>query len=321
MNMPIAPLKPFLLGILSLWLYHASAVDHFDLKLCRDKAVYYFAEHDITKGDPELKFAVIYIHGFNGGARDAASSLRQKLQQFKKDEKVLSIAPSFFTAKSCPKNRLGTAMLWDGGWRGGAAALNGSKISNFEVIDRIFAILSDKKLYPAMKRIVLCGFSAGGQCVNRYIAVGKMPLASEISTGFAVGNPSTYLYIDNRRLIDGEFRNVEDNDKVNPWFYGMDNRYAYCRDIPVSQVMKNLSSRPTLYFCGTADIGKHLLDVTPAAVMQGKNRYDRFLTFQKYTALFPQWRKAVRFIAVPKIAHSATVFYKNHAIQKWVFGE
>ena len=42
------------------------------------KALFYFAEHEVEKGDPEAECAVIWIHGMNGGSADAAGALRRK---------------------------------------------------------------------------------------------------------------------------------------------------------------------------------------------------------------------------------------------------
>lgn len=296
-------------------------VSQFDLKVCSDKAAYYFAEHDIRQGDPALKYAVIYIHGAKGGARDAAGRMRKELRRHNPQEKVYCIAPSFFTKGTCPEDKQKSVLLWGGGWRGGSDALNGNHISNFEVIDQIYRILSDKKLYPKMKRITLVGFSAGGQCVNRYAAVGEMPVSPDVETVFVVGNPSVYLYIDNRRFERGKFRKVKSKSNYNRWFLGLEKRYPYCKRMSKSKIFRNLFSRPTLYFCGTADVNRKMLDVDQAAMLQGKNRYERFKIYRKHIARYPEWEKKVVFISVPGIAHSSAVFYKDAVVQKWVFGE
>ena len=315
----ISGLKILCAGCLLFTSAKVFAAEQFDLGVCRSKSAYYFAEHDITQGDSTLKYAVIYIHGSRGGAKDAAALLRNKLKQYDPKEKVYCIAPSFFTGETCPKEKKNDALLWQGGWRGGAQAINGSKISNFEVIDKIYEILSDKQLYPQLKRITLIGFSAGGQCVNRYVAVGKAPVRN-VETAFVVGNPSVYLYIDNLRFKKGKFRKVKSKSKFNRWYLGLDDPYPYNRNTDKNQILKNLTSRPTLYFCGTADTGKEMLDTSPAAMLQGKNRYERFLIYQKHVASYPEWAKMTTFISVPGIAHSSHVFYRNDIVQKWIYG-
>lgn len=310
----------FIFAVLFAYL-ECGAVGQFDLKVCRGKKAYYFAEHDIMKGDPNLEYAVIYIHGAKGGARDVARGLRRHLKKYNRNKHVYCIAPSFFTKETCPPEKADEALIWRGGWRGGDSAVNGNKISNFEVIDRIYSVLSDPSLYPSMKRITLCGFSAGGQCVNRYVAVGKIPLKKHVECVFVVGNPSIYLYIDKKRFENGRFRNSKSRSNFNQWFMGLDKRFRYCKGLSKREILENLSSRKTLYFCGTADTDRKMLDVGKGAMTQGKNRYERFQIYQKYTALFPSWKQAIRFISVPGIAHSSAVFYKDNILQKWVFGE
>ena len=294
------------------------AADRFDLKVCRDKAAYYFAEHDIMQGDKTLKYAVIYVHGASGGAKDGARRLRQEMKRYNQSEKVYCIAPSFFIQKTCPEALRGKAMLWEKSWRAGDKSVNGNNFGSYEVIDKIYAALSDPELYPAMKRITLCGFSAGGQFVNRYIAVGKLPVAKHIETVFVVGNPSVYLYIDKMRFVNGKFQEINEKNDFNTWYYGLEKRNDYCKKIPLEEIMKNLSSRKTLYFCGSADT-KGMRN--PEAMLQGKNRYDRFAVYRKYTAMFPQWAKELQFISVPGIPHSTEVFYKNSILPRWILGE
>ena len=291
--------------------------EQFSLKVGKDRDVYYFAEHDILQGNKDLKYALIYIHGAGGGAGDSAKRFRIKAKEYKANEKVYCIAPSFFTAKTVKKLR-DKALIWEKGWRQGDPAINGCHIGSYEVIDRIYTILSDPKLYPSLKRIVLCGFSAGGQFVNRYIAVGKLPVAPHIETGFAVANPSIYLYINKLRMVNGKFQEVNEKNGFNNWYYGLDNRNAYCKDLSVDDIMKNLAVRKTLYFCGTADI-KGLKN--PEAMLQGKNRCDRLRIYQQYTAMYPQWAKALKFFYIPNIKHDTAVFYVNNILPKWVLGE
>ena len=87
--------------------------------------------------------------------------------------------------------------------------------------------------------------------------------------------------------------------------------------------MTNLTSRPTLYLCGEADTDTkgESLDTSPSAMLQGKNRYERFLIFKKYTELFPAWRKMLRFVSIPGAGHSSRrVVFECPAFLALVFG-
>ena len=298
----------------------AAGVERYELPTGGDKKVYYFAEHDINSGNKDLEYAVIFIHSASGGARDRASFLRAR---FAGKKQVFCVAPFFPENKTCPADERGKVLLWGGknNWRGGDNALNGDHSSNFAIIDKIYAALSDPQLYPALKQITLVGFSAGGQCVNRYIAVGRMPLKRQVKTRFVVASPSTYLYVDEMRMVNGTFRKPDaEVATYDCWHTGLHDMVEYCQGITREQVMANLAARETWYFCGAKDTGKKLLVVTPAAMLQGENRYDRFLTYQKYIARFPQWQKMCKFVPVPKIAHAASVLLYKHLLIKLICG-
>ena len=144
-----------------------------------------------------------------------------------------------------------------------------------------------------MKRIVLLGFSAGGQFVGRYAAVGKCPARADVRVEFAGIAPSTELRLD---------EDVE-------WHYGLKNRPRYSAALSRDAILANLSSRRVWRGCGTADVSQGgALDKSPAAMMQGKNRYDRYLNFREYLKAFPDWAKQVSFHDIPDVGHSGKVF-------------
>ena len=46
---------------------------------------------------------------------------------------------------------------------------------------------------------------------------------------------------------------------------------------------------------GIADIERAMLDIDEASMLQGKNRYERFLIYQKHVARYPDWKQKTRF--------------------------
>ena len=60
--------------------------------------------------------------------------------------------------------------------------------------------------------------------------------------------------------------------------------------------------------CGTADVTRGSLDVSPPAMQQGKNRYDRFINFKEYLKGYPAWAARVSFHDIPGIGHSGAVY-------------
>ena len=265
-------------------------------------AVYYDAAHAVTAGDRDADLGVIVVHGWGGGVKPAArDTLQANLTT--RGAKPFIVSPLFPSRMALEKAKIkdGRAMWcnWQNNirspaddWRGGGDA-TGTGISSFEVVDRLIETLSDKNLYPAMKRIVLLGFSAGGQFVGRYAAVGKCPSRAGIKVEFADIAPSTELRLD---------------DDVD-WHYGLRNRPRYSAALSREAILANLSSRRVWRGCGTADVSQGgALDKSPAAMAQGLNRYDRFRNFRDYLKDFPDWAKQTSFHDIPGVAHSGKVF-------------
>ena len=288
------------------------------------KKLFYFAGHSIDRGNPKTEYAVIWIHGMNGASSDSAHALRKKLAGIKNGDSVYCIAPSFMESRhSNDPVMQDKTLLWDReNWRGGGKASNGNGISSFTVIDMICGKLSDREKYPRLRHILIAGFSAGGQFVNRYIAVGRPPEAEGLRYSFAVGAPSTYLYIDKRRFSNGSFSVPGTRDKTfNQWRDGLEQLPEYASGMSNGQIMKNLSTRYALYLIGSADTGKKNLSMTPGAMLQGKNRHDRFIIFQQYVKLFPQWQKCLRFKTVPGAGHNKVkVMFDSPEFLSMVFG-
>lgn len=269
----------------------------------------YWAERPLETGDAEAEYAVIFVHGLSRKPRDQSATLKALVKKDPRARKVIYAMPAFFSDKNCPAELQGRIALWntrEHDWRRGDLSFGERGVSSFAVIDRMYELLADRARYPKLKHILLCGFSAGGQVVNRYIAVGKCARREDLSLSFAVGAPSTYLYLDGRRpAADGAFRVPEPEvPEWDSWHFGLRDRNAYAQRLSETQIMADLTSRPTLYLCGEADVGKRGLAASPGAMTQGANRYRRFLNYRKYVALFPEWEKQCRFVSVPKAGHS-----------------
>ena len=268
-------------------------------------AVYYGSEHAVTAGDKTAELAVIVIHGWGGGAKASDhKTLREDLA--KRGVKAYVVAPLFprrstlKKAKVADDGRAVWGASWDvpgqrGGpaddWRGGGDAV-GTSLSSFDIVDRLMETLSDVRLYPALKRVVLVGFSAGGQFTGRYVATGKLPLRQGLAADFAVIAPSTELRL----------------DPDTTWHYGLKDRPRYSAKLTEADIRRNLASRRVWRGCGTADVTRGSLDVSPPAMQQGKNRYDRFTNFKEYLKGYPDWAAKVSFHDIPGIGHSGAVY-------------
>ncbi|MBR3221614.1 MAG: hypothetical protein IKF72_05210 [Kiritimatiellae bacterium] len=282
--------------------------------------VYYFAPHRIEDGS-RCETAAILIHGWGGGFR-----LTRDVEPFARalanavgpsNTAPYVIAPLFPRRRILVKNGIkddGRAVWndswgWDlskhgkpdDDWRGGGDAA-GVKLSSFDVVDAILMAFGDKERYPALKRVIVTGFSAGGQFVGRYAAVGKGFVRDGVEVRYAAMAPSTELRLD---------------DDVS-WHYGIKGRPRYSAQMTRDQMLNNLSRRRVWRACGTKDVLGKSLDICPEAMRQGENRYARFRSFEKYLKQFPEWAKQVSFHAIEGIGHESIVAHTEKVFIDYV---
>jgi hypothetical protein len=154
----------------------------------------------------------------------------------------------------------------------------------------------------------MTGYSAGGQFVGRYAAVGKGIVREGITLEYAAMAPSTELRL----------------DPDVSWHYGLKNRPRYSAALTFDQILGNLSRRRVWRGCGDADTkgpGQTALDVSPAAITQGKNRYERFLNFKEYLKQFPAWEKQVSFHVFKGMSHNNAAAHSSKALIGFILGK
>lgn len=281
-----------------------------------ERPVHYFSPHAVECGDA-CRTAVVIVHGWGDGVElpAEAPSFVGVAAQLAQDVPYV-IAPVFPTRKTMEKFKLvddGRAHWCDSmigrkdswcsptdDWRGGGDA-NGTRMSSFDVIDRFFSTLGDRAKYPNLRRVVLTGFSAGGQFSGRYAAVGKGVVNADVVIGYAPMAPSTWLLLD---------------EEVS-WLYGLKDRPRYASGLSRADILRNLASRRQWNACGRKDVLKKpltSLDDTPQAQAQGENRYDRFLNFRTYVKGFPNWDRQSSFHTFEALGHEYTRAFADPAI-------
>ena len=289
-------------------------------------AVYYDAYRPIEAGS-RAEVAVVFIHGWGGGVSRVLPGFVKALAERAGSEARTPyvIAPMFprrLTLKHHGEPDDGRAVWCDSwaneskspdrmglaadDWRGGGDAV-GTSFSSYDYIDLIFARFADQTRYPNLKRVVLAGFSAGGQFAGRYAAVGKGVVRKGVTVDYIAMAPST------------EFR----FEKDQPWHYGLKNRPRYAARLTDDEIMANLCSRRVWRGCGSLDVkGRPYtsLDMTPPAVLQGTNRLERFHSFAKYLDKYPEWKKQVSFHVFEGVGHQEYLCYPDPVILDFVFG-
>ena len=271
--------------------------------------------------------AVILIHGWGGHVRKILPVFNDALAARASGAEPVPyvIAPMFPRRKTLAGNKGGPdddRAVWNDSWdssalhkigsaaddwRGGGDA-NGTTFSSYDFIDRILDRMCDTNLFPRLKRIVIAGFSAGGQFSGRYAAIGKGAVREGVELVYIDMAPST------------EFR----FDKDEPWHYGLKGRPRYGSGLTDEDIMRNLCSRRVWRGCGDMDTKGRphtSLDMTPPAVRQGSNRLERFRNFEKYLDAYPEWKKQTSFHVFKGIGHNEVLAYPTKEVLDFVFGE
>ena len=287
-----------------------------------ERPVHYFAAHAVEAGD-SCRTALVIVHGWGDGVRlplEAPSFVEAATRLVGAANVPYVMAPVFPTKKTMAKfgqeddgrARWCDSLFAEGStrcsppddWRGGGDAV-GTSLSSFDVVDRIFATLGDRTKYPNLTRVVLAGFSAGGQFAGRYAAVGKGVVRDGVTVDYAPMSPSTWIRLDEDVL----------------WHYGLKGKPRYSADCTKDRILANLSSRRQWNACGLKDVLRKpqtSLDSNPEAEAQGANRYDRFEHFRDYVKGFPGWDGQSSFHVFSELGHAYRKAYADPAFVTFV---
>jgi hypothetical protein len=177
----------------------------------------------------------------------------------------------------------------------------------------------------ADRDVVVFGNSAGGQFVNRYAAVGRGPDAladGGLRVRFVISNPSTYLYFGRERPVA-----VPDGAHVNGWRYGFDGAPGYVDASPGSarRSLERYLGRDVTIVLGELDHdgASLLLEVSPAAMAQGANRFDRGVRYHQHVrglARAAGLDAGHRLITLPGVGHTAGDVLAAEPVREIVFG-
>ena len=284
----------------------------------------------LREPQPRVEIAIIVIHGLGRDDENAFAGIIAAARASGKGPVTLVLAPKFKTADDDPG---ADEHFWSNdGWPSGDLSQDAKdqagRLSSFAVVDRLYGELADSTRFPALRRVVLVGHSAGGQLVNRYVAVGRLGEGAGMPNGrlehrFVIANPSSYLFLDERRPVSGSDRFEPPRQAppgYNAWRHGLERRNAYAGRLSVDEIRGNVFGRTAYYLIGTADIKRDgSLSTSPPSMLQGDNRYDRWEKFRRYVELFPEWRARAVFAEVLGVGHSSAQMFDSRAARTAMF--
>lgn len=271
---------------------------------------------------PEVTRALIIVHG---RLRDAPAYLRsgeKAAEHAGQTVNTLVIAPQFLIEEDVQRDHLGNRVLrWtDNGWMAGELSTGPGQISSYGALDQIIKHLGNRKLFPALKEIIVAGHSGGGQVVQRFAITGHdhpMLRTEGISLRYVVANPSSYAYFSPQRPVKFETANCPG---FNDWKYGMQHLLAYADGQSGAQLEQRYLSRNITYLLGQQDTNPNhpALDKGCEAETQGAYRLIRGHNYFDYLKQrHPQLGHAL--VEVPGVGHDGVRMFTSPQGEKALF--
>jgi hypothetical protein len=279
----------------------------------------YYATRSLNEKHPNVERAVIVVHGILRNADEYFRSVRRAAETEKVLDHTLVLAPHFKTTedKLSPNE-----IAWDSGdWKSGALTVTpkGVSESSFTVLEKLQTLLSDKARFPSLREIVLTGHSAGGQIMSRFSVSNRLTREKGgpkkgLKVRYIISNPSTYIYLSPERAKAGtnEFEAPETSDceDYDDYPYGLNYPNEFFADLEEEDLISNLQTRDITVFVGQKDTETELLDMSCGAMLQGKNRYERGVTYFRYLQkFFPSALQKI--VVAPGIGHDGDLMYNS----------
>jgi pimeloyl-ACP methyl ester carboxylesterase len=284
------------------------------------KQLAYYASRPLGAADARPTRAVIILHGARHSPEGYFQTMTRLAAEHGGLDETVVIAPHFQTApnEECWGEIDAPAddeLHWScEGWKMGKAAENEGAASSFDALDALIAALAPS--FPRLTRITLAGHSAGGQLAQRYAALRHADDgASPVPLAYLVSSPSSYLYLDDRRLKNdarctgpadcalgassfaAPYWNAKSCPSYDDFKYGLGKREGYAAALSEAEIRRRYAARELTLLLGERDTGKGPeaawgeLDKSCAAEAQGpvgrSFRRERGLVYFHYTsALF-----------------------------------
>ncbi|MBP7832703.1 MAG: fibronectin type III domain-containing protein [Candidatus Levybacteria bacterium] len=227
--------------------------------------------------DTSINRAVIVVHGASNNAYDYYNYVSYNLRH---ETGVFLAAPSFIESADDPDTN---QLYWTSVWSelGRSSSSLPFRISSGGVLDNFISQLYTS--FPNLQGVVITGFSAGGQLVNRYSEA-----SSDTRNRYLVGAPSSYAYTGPQRANGSGGFDVPVTvcTTYDDWKYGLQNLSTtqYVQNIGASALTTNLNNSIVTYMVGSLDTdpAHSSLDTDCEAEQQGDQRYSRMTNFYNF---------------------------------------
>lgn len=273
---------------------------------------------------PRIERVVIMLHGRLRNAQTYLRSIERAANQSKERSKTLLIAPQFLDERDIVAHHLPETILrWhQNSWMEGAPAVGPKPVSSFVVLDHILKRLSDSKLFPNLKEIVIAGHSGGAQVVQRYAMIGGKEDAllhrEGVKLRYVIANPSSYAYFDAQRPLPVSAQTCPGFDE---WKYGLNKMPFYSGKETPAEIEKAYVKRDVTYLLGELDTDRNhpALDKTCAAEAQGESRLQRGQNYFEYLEKRHSEGMNQHLVTVPNVGHSGDGIFTSPEGQAVLF--
>jgi pimeloyl-ACP methyl ester carboxylesterase len=188
----------------------------------------FYRNFSLEQAQPAVERAIIVVHGNSRDVRGYFKALVTSAALAGHSTDTLVVAPYFQDPRTAPAGQL----AWDDNWKeGGLSVDQGRGVHRryaFELIDEFLVLLSNRSSFPNLREVIVTGHSAGGQFTQRYAALNAIePRLADagVRVRYVVANPSSYMYLNPLRFINGRFRTIgsraESCPNWNTYRYGL----------------------------------------------------------------------------------------------------
>lgn len=289
----------------------------------------FYSSRPIDPDDHAVERALVVIHGTRRNADEYHAWGTRAAGAAGMLPSTIVVTPQFLMEIDVNEHAPGDDVLFwtNNGWKQGDRSRSTednsrpARISSYEAMDALLTRLADT--FPNLERIVIAGHSAGGQYVNRYAAgnltepdLRTASTGEPISVRYVVSNPSSYVYLCEKRPDGGGGFSVPDDQarrdcpNYNRYKYGLEGLNSYMSRAGAERIREQYPRREVVYLLGERDNDPdaRYLDKSCPAMLQGTNRLDRGLAYHRYLrenygphAL--EWHSEA---VVPGVGHSAS---------------
>jgi len=306
-----------------------------------DYKITYFSPSNLSFKNNNIRRLVIVLHGNSRTALTRQNDIVQAADTEGKYLETLIISPHFISNQELVDNNLDDYHLYwrDNGWMEGSLSSSSGayprdeSFSSFEVVDDIISQIILGNNFPNLRQVVLTGFSGGGQFMNRYASSNRVHELFEkdynIDFQYLIASPSSYMYFNEERRVDGsteqfEKPNVGNCGLYNNYKYGTNMLNQYMKYYHLDTLINRYKRRKISYGVGSRDNNPNSssMDDSCEAMFQGDHRLERATIFVNYLKhIYGDLGDNHKLYIAQGVNHNSTTFYNRNNIRPLLFPE